>query len=80
MKQFKVYENPQGVYEAVKQGWSWPAFFFSWIWELIAEMWGLGVLVVTGMILLWFVVGASGPGEGGEALVIGDSYTFPRLS
>lgn len=29
MKQFKVYANPQGGYEAVEQGWSWRAALFA---------------------------------------------------
>ena len=42
MKQFKIFEHPHLRIEAVKQGWSWPAFFFPWIWALVKKMWGLG--------------------------------------
>ena len=42
MKQFNVYENPSGMKEAVKQGWSWPGFFFNWIWCFVKKMSGLG--------------------------------------
>ena len=31
MKTYKVFEKG-GQRIAVKQGWSWPAFFFQWIW------------------------------------------------
>ncbi len=34
MKQYKIYEHPAGAIEAVKLGWSWPAFFFVSIWAL----------------------------------------------
>ena len=48
MKQFRVYQAPSvgGLY-AVKQGWSWPGFFFIGIWALIKKLWliGLGLLV-----------------------------------
>ena len=32
MKTFEVYGHPAHGYEAVKNGFSWPAFFFTWIW------------------------------------------------
>ena len=48
MKNFNIYENPEGIPEAVKKGWSWPGFCFTWIWCFIK---GLGVL---GSIILAF--------------------------
>lgn len=42
MKQFKIYSNPQGTLEAVKDGWSWPGFFFQNFWALFKKMWFLG--------------------------------------
>ncbi len=41
-KRYKVFEHPENRVEAVKQGWSWPAFFFIWIWALVKKMWVLG--------------------------------------
>ncbi|MCI0529954.1 MAG: hypothetical protein L0Y56_21125 [Nitrospira sp.] len=32
MKTFEVYSHSAYGYEAVKNGFSWPAFFFTWIW------------------------------------------------
>ncbi|AEI14129.1 Protein of unknown function DUF2506 [Flexistipes sinusarabici DSM 4947] len=69
MKQYKIYANPQGNYEAVKQGWSWPAFFFSFIWAMVKKMWGLGVGVLIAFLVLGFIIGASGSGSGGDALI-----------
>ena len=69
MKQFKIYVNPQGYYEAVKQGWSWPAFFFSFIWAMVKKMWGLGVSVFIGFFVFGFIVGVSESGAGGDALI-----------
>jgi len=69
MKQYKVYVNPQGSHEAVKQGWSWPAFFFSFIWAMIKKMWGLGVGILVAFVVLGFIIGASGAGKGGDALI-----------
>ena len=48
MKTFKVYQHPIAGYEAVKVGFSWPAFFFSWIWMLVKKLWALAGL--------WFVL------------------------
>jgi hypothetical protein len=53
MKTYKIYSNPQGKIDAVKQGWSWPGFFFNIIWALIKKMWGLGI----GLLVLFFVLG-----------------------
>lgn len=69
MKQYKVFKHPAGSIEAVKQGWSWPAFFFSFIWAMVKKMWGLGIGVLAGTFALGFFIGAAGWGEGGDALV-----------
>jgi len=39
MKQFDVYKNSAGEYQAVKHGYCWPAFFFTWIWALASKLW-----------------------------------------
>ena len=69
MKQYKVFKHPSGTSEAVKQGWSWPAFFFSFIWAMVKKIWGLGVGVLIGTLVFGFIVGAAGGGEGGDALI-----------
>jgi Protein of unknown function (DUF2628) len=53
MTQFKVFKHPSGVSEAVKQGWSWPAFLFTYIWALVKRQWSLG----TGLLAAWIVLG-----------------------
>jgi len=52
MTQYKVYENPQGVRENVKIGWSWPAFFFGWVWAFFKKMWLLGGAVLCGLFVI----------------------------
>ena len=47
MKTFKVYQHPVTGYEAVKVGFSWPAFFVGFIWMLVKKLWGIAGL--------WFV-------------------------
>ena len=34
MEKYAVYDR-RGELEAVKRGWSWPGFFFSWIWAFV---------------------------------------------
>ena len=54
MNVFKIYANPQGSSEAVKQGWSWPGFFFNLIWACVKRMWFLGI----GWIVVFFLLGS----------------------
>lgn len=53
MKFYKIYKHPSGKLEAVKVGWSWPAFFFNFIWALIKKLW----LVAFALIILHIVLG-----------------------
>jgi hypothetical protein len=69
MKQYKIFKHPSGSSEAVKHGWSWPSFFFSFIWALVKRMWGLGFGVLVGFIVFGFIVGLAGGGKGGDALI-----------
>ena len=46
MKVYKIFKDSIGQYEAVKQGWSWPAFFFEGIWACVKKMWGLGIVLI----------------------------------
>ncbi|WP_287002818.1 DUF2628 domain-containing protein [Sphingobium sp.] len=39
MRKFNVYRDEDGIYEAVKKGWCWPAFFFGSIWALFSGLW-----------------------------------------
>lgn len=50
MKQYKIYRNDEGEIEAVKRGWSWPAFFFTWMWALFKRLW-----LVAGVTLAAFI-------------------------
>ncbi len=43
MKTYKVLTHPSGSTQAVKQGWSWPAFLVPHIWALFKRLWGLAV-------------------------------------
>lgn len=53
MHEWKVFSHPQRGVTLVKQGWSWPAFFFTGLWSLVKDMWGLTL----GMSAMFLVVG-----------------------
>lgn len=48
----RIYKHPSGKIEVVKQGWSWPAFFFIWIWAMVKKIWDVGIIVVFSIIIL----------------------------
>ena len=55
MKTFQIYKHPSLGNEAVKIGFSWPAFFFGFIWMLTCNLWGkaglfFGLYVVASII------------------------------
>ena len=52
MKQYKIFENEVGRREAVKQGWSWPAFLFTFIWPFVKRLYVAGAIVLGGVIVV----------------------------
>ena len=61
MKTFDVYQRPnQWGCEAIKRGFSWPAFIFTWMWAFAKELWAIGfaflaiVLAIVVLILVSF--------------------------
>lgn len=70
MKQYQIYVSPHGQREAIKQGWSWPAFFFGGIWALVKQMWGIGFGMLALALLEFAIRGAIAAevGRGAAAL------------
>lgn len=54
MRKFNVYQfgTSNGHFEAVKDGWSWPGFFFNWIWAFAKGLNKLGALLVIAHLAL----------------------------
>lgn len=52
MKTYNIYKSPTGAVEAVKQGWSWPGFSFSWIWAFVKGLNAIGAGILIGTIFL----------------------------
>lgn len=47
MKQYKIYTHPTNETEAVKVGWSWPAFFLVFpLWAFAKRLWIIGMASV----------------------------------
>lgn len=59
MNNYKIFKNSLSIYEAVKQGWSWPAFFFGIIWTFVKRIWWLGFGLFIISIFLQTIVGAA---------------------
>ena len=57
MKQYRIYEHPLRTIEAVKCGWSWPAFFFCTLWALFKKLWVLACVVFVVLFTFGFIVG-----------------------
>lgn len=72
MQIFKVYRHPTLGYEAVKAGFSWPAFLFNFVWMLVKKLWSVaGVWFVAYVVLLLLerVTDAAQPEPGAQAVV-----------
>ena len=52
MRSFAVFSRPGRDIEVVKQGWSWPAFFFNVFWAAWRRMWLLAFGAWLGEILV----------------------------
>jgi hypothetical protein len=73
-KSYTVFKHPVRGYEVVKDGWSWPAFCFTWIWAFVKRLWLVGIIILfvtialpinlsalsLPFILLFLVMGAIG--------------------
>jgi hypothetical protein len=62
LKQYAVFISPLGPRDAVKQGWSWPAFFFGVFWAFKKGLWQIGVaflavLLIESIYNLWELAG-----------------------
>lgn len=58
MHTYKVFRHPaKRDIKAVKQGWSWPGFFFDLIWVFIKRMWFIGLVVFGFFFMLGFIQG-----------------------
>ncbi len=52
MRTWSVYHHTIKGYEAVKDGFSWPGFFFTWIWAFVKGMVGMGFLLLGAVVVI----------------------------
>ena len=45
LREFEIFSKPSCPTIAVKRGFSWPGFFFTWIWALGRELWLKAVVI-----------------------------------
>lgn len=64
---YTIHRHPDKGLAAVKKGFSWPGFFFTWIWAIFKSLGGIAVVLA---ILHFLVLGLSNSGDP-EASILG---------
>ena len=57
MKTFKVYKHPAQGFEAVKEGFSWPALCFGPLWLFVKKLWMFAVAWIAVSVFLSVIEG-----------------------
>ena len=52
MNQYSIFQHATLGLEAVKNGWSWPAFLFTWIWAFVKRLYLIGWIALLAVMLL----------------------------
>ena len=52
VNRYSILQHPTLGLEAVKNGWSWPAFLFTWIWAFVKRLFLIGWLVLLLVMVL----------------------------
>jgi len=52
VNQYSILQHPTLGLEAVKNGWSWPAFLFTWIWAFVKRLYMIGWIALLAVMLL----------------------------
>jgi len=71
MKQYKIFKHPSGAIEAVKQGWSWPAFLGGVLWAAAKRLWTIGFGVLSAFLVIGFIVANTASEQWGDAIING---------
>ena len=67
MKTVLLFEFPGKGFKAVKSGFSWPGFFFMFLWAFAKGLYGFGML----LFCFWLVIG------GTYAMAIHEAWNIP---
>src|SRR5882724_13390649 len=60
MRVYQIFKHPEKSAQAVKRGFSWPGFFFTWIWALTRGLWLAGGLIFLSAFVLGIFIQAMG--------------------
>ncbi|MFH1007349.1 MAG: hypothetical protein V1800_07605 [Candidatus Latescibacterota bacterium] len=52
-EKFVVFSHPVQGYEAVKEGFSYPGFLFTFVWALYKKLWGDAAITIIAMWFAW---------------------------
>ena len=63
MNTYDVYRHSTFGTEAAKKGFSWPGFFFGWIWAFAKGLWPIGVVLLIVFIVLTGMQAGSNEGR-----------------
>ena len=55
MKQYSILQNETGIVKAIKQGFTWPGWAFTWIWFLVKKLYihAIGFLILNILVGLF---------------------------
>ncbi len=67
----KAPRHPDDLYVLVKDGFSWPAFFFGPLWALSNRMWVVGALVIVALIAIGMLTRSMDGGAAQPWLLLG---------
>jgi hypothetical protein len=51
LREFEIFTKPSSPTVAVKRGFSWPGFFFTWIWAFSRGLWVQGAAILGAVLL-----------------------------
>ena len=82
MKKYLLFQSPDGETFKVKDGFSWPAFFFGPFWGIYAKVWTQWAVMVVIYLALIFIDDYLVQPSGNVFLIIfmGFSYIFYMLA
>jgi ABC-type transport system involved in multi-copper enzyme maturation permease subunit len=55
LREFEIFSKPSFPTMAVKRGFSWPGFFFSWIWAFTRGLWIHGTVILAAGVAIGFI-------------------------
>jgi len=76
MRQYSILKNEEGTVKAIKQGFTWPGWFFTWIWCLVKKLYIHAVAFLVLNILVGLFTSGYGIGYFAGHIVIMELVGF----